>query len=51
MTFHMSRGSMMRFILRGRRSIWSSWRVSPVVSRIVNDVSYATRIKHASDFA
>ena len=22
-----------------------------VVSRIVNDVSYATRIKHASDFA
>ena len=28
MTFHMSRGSMMRFILRGRRSIWWSWSVT-----------------------
>ena len=28
MTFHMWRGSIMRFILRGRRSIWWSWSVS-----------------------
>ena len=25
--------------------------MGPVASRIVSDVSYATRIKHASDFA
>ena len=41
----------MRFILCGRRSIWCSWRVAPVVSRIVNDVSYVTRIKHEIHFA
>ena len=28
MTFHMRRGSIMRFILRGRRSIWWSWSVT-----------------------
>ena len=36
----------MRFILRGRRSIWWSWIVIPVAPRIVNDVSYGTRINH-----
>ena len=28
MTFHMSRGSFIKFILRGRRSIWWGWRVT-----------------------
>ena len=28
MTFHMRRASIMRFILRGRRSIWWSWIVT-----------------------
>ena len=28
MTFHMRRGSIMRFILRGRHSIWWSWIVT-----------------------
>ena len=41
----------MRFILRGRRIIWSSWIVTPVAPRIVNDVSYVTRINHHSHFA
>ena len=31
---------IMRFILRGRRSIWWGWRVLTVAPRIVNDVSY-----------
>ena len=37
----------MRFILRGRRSIWSSWRMTLVSPRIVNDVSYVMRIWQA----
>ena len=41
----------MRFILRGRRSIWGSWILTPVPPRIVNDVSYVTRINHHSHFA
>ena len=41
----------MRFILRGRRSIWCSWRVTLVAPRIVNDVSYVTRINHEIHFA
>ena len=41
----------MRVILRGRCSIWSRWRMSPVALRIVNDVSYVTRANHVSDFA
>ena len=44
MTFHMSRGSSMRFILRGRRSIL-------LAPRIGNDVSYVTRITHEIHFA
>ena len=36
----------MRFILRGRRSIWSGWRVMLVAPRIVSDVSYVMRINH-----
>ena len=44
MTFHMWRGSIMRFILRGRRSIWWTCRVTFVAPRIVNDVSYVTPI-------
>ena len=51
MTFHMSRGSMMRFILRGRRNIWWSWRVTLVAPRIVNDVSCVTPINHEIHFA
>ena len=39
MTFYMWRRSLMTFILRGRRSIWWSWRVTLVAPRIVNDVS------------
>ena len=41
----------MRFMLRGRRSIWSGWRVMLVDPRIVNDVSYVMRIKHAMHIA
>ena len=41
----------MRFILRGRRNIWGSWRVMSVALRIVNDVSYAIRINHEIHFA
>ena len=41
----------MRFILRGRRSIWSSWIVIPVPPRIVSDVSFETRINHEVHFA
>ena len=41
----------MRFILRGRRSIWWGWRVMPVAPRIVSDVSYVMRINHEIHFA
>ena len=41
----------MRVIFRGRGSIWSSWRLTPVAPRIVNDVSYVTRINHESHFS
>ena len=41
----------MRFIFRGRRSIWWGWRLMPVAPRIVNDVSYVMRINHDSPFA
>ena len=51
MTFHMWRRSLMTFILRGRRSIWWSWRVALVAPRIGNDVSYVTRIIDDSHFA
>ena len=51
MTFHMWRRSLMTFILRGRRSIWWSWRVMPRALRIVNDVSYAMRINPEIHFA
>ena len=50
-TFHMWRGSITRFILRGRRSIWWSCGVRFVAPRIVNDVSYVTRINHEIHFA
>ena len=46
MTFHMRCGSIMRFPLRGRRSIWWSWRLPFVALRNVNDVSYVMRINH-----
>ena len=39
------------FILRGRRSIWCSWRVPLVAPRVVNDVSYLMRINHGIHFA
>ena len=41
----------MRFILRGRRSIWWSCRVTFVAPRIVNDVSCVMRINHEIHFA
>ena len=41
----------MRVIFRARRSIWSSWRVTLVAPRIVNDVSNVRRINHESDFS
>ena len=47
----MRRGSIMRFILRGRRSIWWGWRLTLLALRIGNDVSYETRIKHEIHFA
>ena len=51
MTFHMWRGSIITVILRGRSSIWWSCRMTFVAPRIVNDVSYVTRINHHSHFA
>ena len=51
MMFHMWRGSLMAFILRGRCSIWWRWIVIPVAPLIVNDVSYVMRINHHSHFA
>ena len=51
MTFHMWCGSMMRFILRGRRSIWWSWRVTLLAPRIGNDVSYVMRINYDIHFS
>ena len=44
-------GSIMRFVLRGRRSIWWGWRVMPFALRIVHDVSYVMRINHEIHFA
>ena len=41
----------MRVILRGKRSIWRGWRMSPVAPHIVNDVSYLSRINHESNFS
>ena len=51
MTFHMWARSIMTFILRGRPSIWWGVRVMPVAPRIVNDVSYVSRINHDIHFA
>ena len=51
MTFHMWCGSIMRFILRGRRSIWWGWRVTLLAPRIGNDVSYVMLINHEIHFA
>ena len=41
----------MKFIFRGRRSIWWGWRMTLVAPRIVNDVSYVMRINHEIHFA
>ena len=51
MRFHMWCGSLMTFILRGRRSIWWSWRVALVAPCIGNDVSYVTQIINDIHFA
>ena len=51
MTFHMRCGWRMRFILRGRRSIWWCWRVTLLAPRIGNDVSYVTQIIDDIHFA
>ena len=48
---HMRRGSNMTFILRGRRSICWGWRLTLLAPRILNDVSYVTRINHEMHFA
>ena len=50
MTFHMWRRSLMRFILRGRRSIWWGWRVTLLAARIGNDDSYVMLIIDDIDF-
>ena len=41
----------MRFILRGRRSIWRGSRLTLHPPRILNDVSYVRRINHEIHFA
>ena len=51
MTFHMWCASIMRCILRGRRSIWWGCRVIPLAPRIENDVSYVMCINHEIHFA
>ena len=51
MKFHMRRRSNMRFILRGRRSICWGWRLTLLAPRILNNVSYVTRINHEMHFA
>ena len=51
MTFHMWRGSIMRCILRGRRSIWWGSSLTLLAPRILNDVAYMTRINHEIHFA
>ena len=51
MMFHMWYESIMRFILRGRRSIWWAWRVLAVALRIVNGVSYVMWINPEIHFA
>ena len=51
MTFHMRRGSIMRFILRGRRRICGGSRLTLLAPLILNDVSYVTRINHEMHFA
>ena len=51
MTFHMRRGSNMRCNLRGRCSIWWGSRLTLLAPRILNDVSYVTRINHEIQFA
>ena len=44
-------GWIMRFILRGRRSIWWGWSVLTDAPRVVNDVSYVMRLNHEIHFA
>ena len=51
MTFHMWDGSIMRFISRGRRSILWRWRLPFVASRMVNDISYVSRINPETHFS
>ena len=54
MTLQLFSANFLRFwnaILRGRHSVWGGWRVMPVAPRIVNDVSYVTRINDASHFS
>ena len=51
MTFHMRRGSNMRCNLRGRCSIWWGSRLTLLAPRLLNDVSYVTRINHEIHFA
>ena len=46
MTFHTWHGLIMKFILRGRCSISWTCLLTFVAPRIVNDVSYVTRINH-----
>ena len=41
----------MKFIFRGRRSIWFGWRTLPVAPRIVNSVSCVKRIQHEIHFS
>ena len=41
----------MRVTLRRRRSVWCTWRMTPVALCIVNDISYVMRITHEIHFA
>ena len=51
MTFHMWCASIMRCILRGRRTIWWGCTVIPLAPRIENDVSNVMCINHEMHFA
>ena len=48
---YVTRINHMRFILRGRRSIWRDSRLTLLAPRILNEVSYVTRINHEMHFA
>ena len=50
-TFHLCQGSIMSVTFRGRRSIWWVWTMTHVAPRIVNNVSFVSRINHEIYFS